>query len=621
MRGFTFAAMSCLMASLASAQIPIHLEGQLGGRSQAIVVSETSKVAYLGVGPRLVTLDVSDPNNVREIARSEVLPEVVQDIVVRDRHAFIANGRAGLYILDVSDRNVPTVVSHWITPTDSTGQALSVCLSGDHAYLANGTAGLQIIDVSNPAEPNRVAVFDEVQPQEVTVSNGYAYVGSSYTDVVVLDVSDPTQPEVVPQSEPLPYASGIEVADGYVYVAGTRDGWRGLYILDAHDPAHLLSTGRCEITSPYRLAITGKLAYVTNNWGGVDIIRITNPTLPSRIGAYDTTGSPLAVVVSGQCAYIAKSSGGLEVVDLSSPTAPVALASYFTADVYDVAISEPYAYVASASAGMQVVDIADPAAPSYLSWLDLDYANCVALGKAHIYVGDSWSFRVIDVTDPAAPVEVASYEIGVDIDDIAVVDRYAFVSAGQGLGVIDVSDPYAPSLAAWCDLSRHTRGLCVANGYAYVASNIGWDIIDISDPLAPVRVGGYSEGEAPYQTAIYGDFAYLARGNAGLQVIDISDPFLPGRVGNLDSRYAHDIAIRPPYALLLDTFDGLMLIDISSPISLALAGGYDVPGPCQRMTIVDNYIYIAGASGGLVILKIDWPDASDALESLNAVDP
>lgn len=608
MRGFQFLLLSCLSVSVASAEVPVHLEGQLGGASQAIAVSETGAIAYLGVGPRVVMLDISAPGNLRETAQSEVLPEVVEDIVIRDGHAYVADGSAGLYVMDVSDANAPRIVGRWSGPSGvSVARGLSVRLSGDYAYLADGSAGLQIIDISNPAKPAGVSVVTEVTPQTVAVSDGYAYVDSPSEGVTVIDVSDPRRPRMVAQSKGLPNPMAIEVVDGFIYIAGGLPDKPGLFVIDASDPENPACVGRCEIANAGALALAGKLAYVSNGWGGLDIIRITYPALPSRIGGYETTGHAEAVAVSAGRAYIAEGYGGLEVVDVSSPATPVGLASYATTSIHDVAVSDRYAYVVSAYTGMQIVDVCDPVAPSYVSWLDLDYADCVALGKTHVYVGDGWDLKVIDVSDPLEPVVIASCEVGYDIRDVVAVDRYAYLAAGQSLAVVDVADPCSPVPVGWCSTPGYAHGVCIASGYAYVTGTEGLDIIDISNPVAPFKVGRYNEGDWPSHAALSGTCAFLASGNSGLRVIDVSDPFLPGYVSGVDTYLARDIVIRDPYAFLLDFRDGLQIFDISHPGLLGAAGECDVAGYPHTLAISGDYAYVASASGGLVVLKIDWP--------------
>lgn len=611
MRGCPFLLLSCLLVSVASAEIPIHLEGQLGGTSQAVAVAEKGDMAYLGVGPRVVLLDVSEPNTIREIAQSEVLPEVVEDIVVRDGYAYVADGSAGLYVLDVSGVKVPSIVGRWSSSSDfSVGRGRSVCLSGRYAYFADGNEGLHIIDISNPAEPVRVGVATDVSPVTVAVANGCAYVNVYPEGLATIDVTDPMRPSVMRPSETLPEPTAIEVVGGLMYVTGRRGNLSGLFIFDVNEPTRPSFVGWCEIDNPGELAIDGKVAYVTNVWGGLDIIRIIDPALPSRVGRYEATGPVEVVALAAGRAYIAGGYGGLEVVDVSSPTAPVSLAGYANTVIYDVAVSDRYAYAVGAYTGMQIVDISDPAAPSYVSWLDLYYADCVALGKTHVYVGDARDLRVIDVSDPLAPVVIASCELGCEIGDIVMADRYAYLATDRGLTIVDVADPHRPLPVGQCDTPGQAWSLCVADGYAYTTGPGGLDIIDISNPAAPFTVGRYQDNAWPYHAAVSGPRAFLAGVGGGLGVIDISDPELPGYVWSRLTHSARDVAIREPWGLLLDSRDGLSIFEVSNPFFFPAAGECDVPGYAQSLVVVGDYAYVASLSGGLVVLKIDWPTDS-----------
>jgi hypothetical protein len=57
------------------------------------------------------------------------------------------------------------------------GLAEGVYVSGNYAYVADGGAGLRVIDVSNPANPREVGFFDTPGfAEDVYVSGNYAYV-------------------------------------------------------------------------------------------------------------------------------------------------------------------------------------------------------------------------------------------------------------------------------------------------------------------------------------------------------------------------------------------------------------------------------------------------------------
>ena len=62
---------------------------------------------------------------------------------------YVADGAAGLRLIDVTDPATPSLVSTLNTP----GSAYGVALRGDHAYVADNDHGLQVVDVTNPVLP------------------------------------------------------------------------------------------------------------------------------------------------------------------------------------------------------------------------------------------------------------------------------------------------------------------------------------------------------------------------------------------------------------------------------------------------------------------------------------
>ena len=64
--------------------------------------------------------------------------------------AYVADGQAGLQLIDVSTPGLPALLGTYNTPD----QAFGVAVVGTTAYVADWqTGGLQIIDVSDPETP------------------------------------------------------------------------------------------------------------------------------------------------------------------------------------------------------------------------------------------------------------------------------------------------------------------------------------------------------------------------------------------------------------------------------------------------------------------------------------
>jgi len=77
----------CVLGAVAPARadIPVTLVGQWGGPCNAVALS--GNCVYLGVGLRLLVLDVSGPASPTVLGMSEVLPRIVQGVAVSGNYA------------------------------------------------------------------------------------------------------------------------------------------------------------------------------------------------------------------------------------------------------------------------------------------------------------------------------------------------------------------------------------------------------------------------------------------------------------------------------------------------------------------------------------------------------
>ena len=78
--------------------LPLRLVGQIGGVNNAVAVAGNR--AYLGVGPRLVVLDISDPASPLVLGQTEPFEGVVEGIAVSGGYAYVTTrgGKCGWWI-------------------------------------------------------------------------------------------------------------------------------------------------------------------------------------------------------------------------------------------------------------------------------------------------------------------------------------------------------------------------------------------------------------------------------------------------------------------------------------------------------------------------------------------
>ncbi len=95
-------------------------------------------------------------------------------MAVTGNYAYVADGAAGLRVIDVSLPSAPAEVGFY----DNPGTAYGVAVAGNYAYVSAGDAGLRVIDVSLPSAPTEVGFYDTagIFAMGVAVVGNYAYV-------------------------------------------------------------------------------------------------------------------------------------------------------------------------------------------------------------------------------------------------------------------------------------------------------------------------------------------------------------------------------------------------------------------------------------------------------------
>jgi len=321
--------------------------------------------------------------------------------------------------------------------------------------------------------------------------------------------------------------------------------------------------------------------------GGIQILDVSDPGEPVRIGGFATGDSGVAVRSREGLAYVAFLNpytflGGLHIVDVTRPEEPLRLGTFYTfLDPRAIVVDGAHAYVADGAGGLRIVDVSDPSSPGEAAAYDSPgTASDVAIAAGHAFLADGeGGLRIVDVRVPTAPVEAGAYAApGAAILSVAVALPYAYATdATRGLLVLDVSDSGNPSLVGEIPLADEAAGLAVAGNLAYVAAGTsGLQIVDLSDPRRPEVIGGRG-----------------LDGNAG---------------------YFFDVVVRGGEAVVADLLNGVQVIDVTFPAAPALAGGLDLPGNAAAIAAEGTTGLVAAGEGGLAVLDFD-PDGGPRLRA------
>ncbi len=547
--------------------------GQAGGPTQGIAVQ--GSYAYIGAGPRLAVVDISDPAKLQRVGESSVLGDLVWGVTIGGAYAYVAAGTAGLYVVDVASPANPHIVGRY----DSPGYAEGVAVAGTTVYLADGPYGLRVLDVADPAAPVEVGhAFDMNYAYDVAVAGRDAYIAAGGAGLLIADVSNPALPVELGSYDTPGNARGVAVAGGKAYVADERyglqivsltnplhpallgslrtDGWLfdvvvagdtayaaaafgGLRVLDVRDPAHPVETGSLSWVQSHAggVAVAGGRVYLADRKNGLRVIGSATPAGPTQIGYWNSAAFAQSVQVGGNYAYVAAGFNGVRVFDISNPARPVEVAAY-RADGYFYTLKLSGArlvagtMLVSPERGLYVFDVSDPAHLQKIGYYeDIDECWGIDVAGSIVYVADHDGLKAFDLRD-APNLNLLGY-YPLTPRGLAVRDGLAYVSQEyDGVRIYNVANPAAMSLGgSFKSSDSFTHGpVGLAGDYAYVAEAWGLRILNVADLAHPTEVSFTPTGDGTNWLAVSGSRVYVSEASYGFSVYDVSNPAAPQRL-------------------------------------------------------------------------------------------
>ncbi len=558
------------------------------------------------------------------------------------RWAYVADGSSGLRIVNYTDPTNPSLWGSYATPN-----ANAVTAAGDYAYVADGNLGLMVFDVVTNPDPTLMGTLS-IAAVDVVLAGDLAFVASEDDDLCIVDVSNPGMgwsPTLIHSYEAAGVPTGLDVAGNYAFVTKSDQ----LLILDISDPASITFAGSYNALSDARgVEVVGNRAYVADGASGLRVIDIEDPTAPVLISSCDTPGAAQGVSVSGRFAYVADGAYGLRAIEVATPVVPASIGYWYEpwSTSFDVAISGDYAFVAAGDSGLVVIDIEDPTNPMHVGTYDTPgQALGVTVSGDQAFVADGLSgLQVIDIEDPTNPMLLGSYDTPGLAQNVVVVgevtrpggfdgidERIALVADGgpyghwtdSGLQVINISNPAAPVMVGERDTFDPCRGVEVYDGrVVYLAEGGHLRVANLIGPIVPYIVTTITTSDS-YNSAVAGDYLYVADGAAGLRVFNIEDPWTPVQVHLMNTPgTAYDVAVSGDRAYVADSAAGLQVVDISDPTTPEIVYTFDTPGVAQRVAVDGLLAFVADYGADLRVIEVlqDEIDVDNNIGQSLAVD-
>ncbi len=181
----------------------------------------------------------------------------------------------------------------------------------------------------------------------------------------------------------------------------------------------------------------------------------------------------------------------------------------------------------------------------------------------------------------------------------------AYLAVPNGLIIVDVSDPSQPELIEQMPSAREIFGLDMRDNIVFLACRGGLSLVDVTDPTQPILVGDLLSGvvDAVFDVTVVGHYAYAACGTS-LVIVDYVDEQHPLVI------YPMTQVIRAVwfdnYLLAVDRLDGLIILDVTSPLQPVFVGRYEWLTAAVDVAVNGTRAYCIDATG-IHILDINNP--------------
>ena len=446
-----------------------RLTGQ--GRSASVMNLPLYDVAYVASETGIEGVLLLDPCSPLHLGAYDTSGRA-SDLAVLESHIYVADGAAGLDILEVKDAFAPLAK---LSSYQLQSSPYAAAPDGTLMHVAAGGSGLHAMDLSSPDAPVLLGVLDTMLEADIDRNNvvnffdvarlannwlaaGTLLEGDIYKDNVVnpRDVAKLAADWL--SSDALDEVRDVEISGTTAYLANGRSGFQ---IVDISSPAAVLLGDYATDAPACSVAVAGSTAIVADGVS-VYLLDVTNSLSPSLIGQWVSDGWAHGVAIDSSYGYVANGSRGLQILNLADASEA---GSYDTPGVaFAVTVANDIAYIADGRAGVQILDVTAPAAPSFIAEFDTGASAVgVTIVGSRLYVATDSGISVISVSDPANPALYAKSEVPVRSLSTTISGSQIIVSDNEGgLVVLDVTEYTAPAPGAASDPTLRMRPLTFA---------------------------------------------------------------------------------------------------------------------------------------------------------------
>ena len=533
-------------------------------------------------------------------------------------HLYAAS-RWGLEIFTLIEPKKPARVGEIATP----GLAQAIAIDGETGYIADGAAGVHVVDIADPTDPSIVKTLGSfTDARRVHVANGSLYVLDRNRGMLVFNLRDVHNART-PQPRRFFRTAGIPlnvvIHDDTVYFSDDR---HGLFILDPSPFGNFVVRSIVPIlAAAYEIADTRNSTYAyvaSGNLTVVDVTDMENPEISARL---DTPGLATGIQLRNDIIYLTDQQAGLQIINVRNPQQPQRISAQPTfGNARDIILRDTNAYIADGKGGIQTIDVHEVKSPKWL--------------HRYAFSGAGYGLDVVETTDGTRTVYVANGVAGlktiefttryqgtvtenlslpvnsITLNDplkaarstkVRVRDGYGFVATETGMFVVDLKTntivTHIPTAATVSDIALH-------EDYIYLCAE-SLIVVDSRVPPQSRIVFQRDMRGSAYRVTVDADsptHAYVAALEGGLHIFDITTPATPRPVANYPTQgNATGVTLNGKLAYLLDSGVGVAALDITEPNRPKLDGIYKDDAILIDAQASGNHLYLLDSESVQVI--------------------
>lgn len=651
------------LAALANGGIP-EVVYQTGGMSKAMAIVDD--LLYVAVGPRLRVFQLNGLDEPTFLAQSEILADVIEDVVVLDGVAYVVVGRGGLLLIDVATPTAPQTISQLTT---FSAPATHVAAQDGVAYVVTteGNSGeLWVVDVGDVSRPGVLSSLPlPLSIDDLIVHNDFAYLTHDRDadqdlagGLYVIDLANPSLPQLRQDVSARTdgYRIPISLTDDTLYMS-TLAG--EIIQVDVNTPLQLLfARNRSFGVILGQLATTEFAAFRMYGLGefghchlDVQVLNFSDEAdLSFPRNGFELTGCPRDLLARDYYGYVLHSNS-LSIIDATEPGQPVLAGTWSIAelgeDVTDVVSHSSGIYVETAYENdVTLIDIADfQTLPTIINqhffkpyregtnglhligdtlhlWEEHGAYFVLSLlngSLEEVYRSnrdDLYASFILSGVEPYAYRTVASVEhVGLEMLDLSnpadpnVIGELMFDSCFAS----DLALIQAVSDLTIVDTTMYMVGSCVDYKYEIITGTL--QFLDVSVPAQPTHMHlttmpYYSIGSLdlalPYAVLQVHDCPppYCDSEDESIVVWDVSDLSAPELLGEmLMPDDIEDVVVAGEYIYVAMRDVGIYVVSMADPSNLVVVGQVTLPGRVRALHLHNGYIYVAAEEAGLYILR------------------